>query len=78
MVVGDTVAVEKGGDVIPKVTRVDVTKRPADSTPFALPVICPVCGESVTREEGAVAFRCVNLLTRIHESIQRARQRAGT
>ena len=59
--VGDTVAVEKGGDVIPKVTRVDLTKRPANSIPFAMPVLCPVCGERVTREEGAVAFRCVNL-----------------
>ncbi|MEO6326184.1 MAG: NAD-dependent DNA ligase LigA, partial [Thermoanaerobaculia bacterium] len=59
--VGDTVAVEKGGDVIPKVTRVNLNKRPADSVPFALPVHCPVCGERVTREEGAVAFRCVNL-----------------
>jgi DNA ligase (NAD+) len=57
---GDTVAVEKGGDVIPKVTRVLLERRPADSRPFAMPAACPVCGEKVVREEGEVATRCVN------------------
>jgi DNA ligase (NAD+) len=58
--VGDTVAVEKGGDVIPKVTRALLERRPGGSTPFAMPDRCPVCGESVVREEGEVATRCVN------------------
>jgi DNA ligase (NAD+) len=58
--VGDTVAVEKGGDVIPKVTRVLLDERPKGSKPFRMPVKCPVCGEPVVQEEGAVATRCVN------------------
>ena len=59
--VGDTVAVEKGGDVIPKVTRVLLDRRPTGAPPFEMPAACPACGEPVVREEGAVAFRCVNL-----------------
>lgn len=57
---GDTVAVEKGGDVIPKVTRVVLDKRPVGSALFAMPERCPACGERVVREEGEVATRCVN------------------
>jgi len=58
--VGDTVVVEKGGDVIPKVVRVVREMRPPDSIPFAMPTFCPVCGDPVVREEGEVATRCVN------------------
>ncbi|HEX7581243.1 MAG TPA: NAD-dependent DNA ligase LigA, partial [Thermoanaerobaculia bacterium] len=58
--VGDTVAVEKGGDVIPKVTRVLLDRRPAGAPVFEMPVTCPACGEPVVREEGAVAVRCVS------------------
>ena len=58
--IGDTVVVEKGGDVIPKVVRVILEKRPAAATPFAMPGRCPVCGDPVVREEGEVATRCVN------------------
>ena len=58
--VGDTVVVEKGGDVIPKVVRVVPEKRPAKSVPFEMPRTCPVCGDPVAREPGEVATRCVN------------------
>jgi DNA ligase (NAD+) len=58
--VGDTVLVEKGGDVIPKVVRVLLEKRPEGSRPFAMPAACPVCGDPVVREPGEVATRCVN------------------
>jgi DNA ligase (NAD+) len=58
--VGDTVAVEKGGDVIPKVTRVLLQKRPKSAQRFAMPERCPACGERVVRLEGEVAVRCVN------------------
>ncbi len=58
--VGDTVVVEKGGDVIPKVVRVVLELRPADSAPFVMPAECPVCGDPVVREEEEVATRCVN------------------
>ncbi|MFY9550423.1 MAG: NAD-dependent DNA ligase LigA [Thermoanaerobaculia bacterium] len=58
--VGDTVVVEKGGDVIPKVVRVILEKRPGGAVPFTMPERCPVCGDLVVREEGEVATRCVN------------------
>lgn len=58
--VGDTVVVEKGGDVIPKVVRVLLDRRPAGAAPFQMPGQCPVCGEPVVRDEEEVATRCVN------------------
>lgn len=58
--VGDTVVVEKGGDVIPKVVAVDLEKRPQGAKPFEMPDRCPVCGEAVVRRAGEVAWRCVN------------------
>jgi DNA ligase (NAD+) len=58
--IGDTVLVEKGGDVIPKVVRVLLTERPAGSVPFVMPAVCPVCGDPVIREGEEVATRCVN------------------
>ena len=58
--VGDAVAVEKAGDVIPRVTRVLLERRPEGAVPFEMPSACPACGEGVVREEGMVALRCVN------------------
>ncbi len=58
--VGDTVVVDKGGEIIPRVIRVLPEKRPAGSLPFAMPESCPVCGDPVVREPGEVATRCVN------------------
>ncbi len=58
--VGDTVIVEKGGDVIPKVVRVVIEKRSPESASFAMPALCPVCGDAIVREAGEVATRCVN------------------
>jgi DNA ligase (NAD+) len=58
--VGDTVVVEKGGDVIPKVVRVLLDERPAGAAAFAMPARCPACGDPVVREPGEVAWRCVN------------------
>ncbi|SFS30371.1 NAD-dependent DNA ligase LigA [Methylobacterium sp. yr668] len=47
--VGDTVTVVRAGDVIPKVMDVDLTKRPADSRPYAFPETCPACGSRAVR-----------------------------
>lgn len=58
--VGDTVMVEKGGDVIPKVTGVVLELRPAGSEPVLPPVSCPECGQPAHRFEEEVAYRCVN------------------
>ncbi|MEP1208864.1 MAG: NAD-dependent DNA ligase LigA [Rhizobiaceae bacterium] len=48
--IGDTVTVYRAGDVIPKVLDVDLSKRPADSTPYRLPDKCPACGSDAVRE----------------------------
>ncbi|HVT04484.1 MAG TPA: NAD-dependent DNA ligase LigA [Thermoanaerobaculia bacterium] len=58
--VGDSVTVEKGGDVIPKVTQVILDKRPSDSAAIIPPERCPECQSAVHRFEGEVAIRCVN------------------
>jgi DNA ligase (NAD+) len=58
--IGDMVAVERGGDVIPKVVEVLLEQRPADARPFHFPKDCPECGVPVRREEGEADWRCVN------------------
>jgi len=60
--IGDHVVIEKGGDVIPKVVRVDHSQRPSHSKPWQMPSVCPVCKEPVVKKEGEVALRCVNPL----------------
>ena len=58
--VGDTVWVERAGDVIPQVVSVILDKRPADSAEFVMPERCPVCETAVYRPEGEVVARCPN------------------
>jgi DNA ligase (NAD+) len=58
--IGDTIAVEKGGDVIPKVVEVLLDKRPAGTAPFVVPAECPVCAQPLRKFEDEVAIRCVN------------------
>lgn len=59
--VGDTVAIEKGGEVIPKIVRVILAKRKGRPRRFRMPATCPVCGEPVARPEGEVDLRCQNV-----------------
>jgi DNA ligase (NAD+) len=59
--VGDTVIVERAGDVIPHVVMVVKEKRTGKERAAPLPVKCPACGSTVIREEGEVAVRCVSL-----------------
>ena len=56
--IGDTVIIERSGDVIPKVVR--VVKEGGDRKPFKMPTHCPVCGGEVSRAEGEAASRCIN------------------
>lgn len=58
--IGDTVTIEKGGDVIPKVVNVHLALRQAHSTPWAMPTHCPNCGTAVAHALGEVAIRCPN------------------
>ena len=59
--VGDTVVVERAGDVIPHVIMVIKEKRTGKEKKFPIPERCPACGSRVVREEGEVAVRCVSL-----------------
>jgi len=59
--VGDTVVVERAGDVIPHVVAVVKDNRSGRERKFPVPVNCPACGSQVVREEGEVAARCVSL-----------------
>jgi DNA ligase (NAD+) len=56
--VGDRVQVYRAGDVIPKVADVDLTYRPAASTPYTFPTRCPECGSDAVREPGDAVRRC--------------------
>lgn len=58
---GDTVGVEKGGEIIPKITDVKKELRPAGAMPIVAPERCPVCGEPLTHIDGEVVLRCDNL-----------------
>ncbi len=61
--VGDTVFVERAGDVIPQVVSVVEGKRPPTAVPFVFPHVCPACGVAAVREDGEADWRCVNHFT---------------
>ncbi|MDE3055231.1 MAG: NAD-dependent DNA ligase LigA [Verrucomicrobiota bacterium] len=58
--IGDTVILEKGGDVIPKIVGVDLKHRPAGAKRWHMPLHCPICETKVVFHEGEVAVRCPN------------------
>ena len=58
--IGDTVLLQKAGEIIPEVLSVNKEKRPADSVPFVMPSVCPECGSPVVRDEDGVALRCTS------------------
>ncbi len=58
--VGDIVHVEKGGEIIPKITGVELSERPAWSVPLEFPAECPACGATLVRYEGEARHFCPN------------------
>ena len=56
--IGDTVLVQKAGEIIPEIVRVIFEKRPADAPPYEFPTHCPVCGAPVARDEDGAHIRC--------------------
>jgi DNA ligase (NAD+) len=58
---GDTVILEKGGDVIPKVVGPVLAERPQAAQPWVMPTECPACGSALQRPEGEVVYRCENV-----------------
>lgn len=59
--VGDTVVIQKAGDVIPEVIDVVKEKRTGEEIPFEMPTVCPVCGAEAVREEGEAVLRCIGI-----------------
>lgn len=56
--IGDTVVVQKAGEIIPEIVEVIREKRPEGTAPYTLPTACPVCGAPVVRDEDGAAVRC--------------------
>ena len=56
--IGDTVIVQKAGEIIPEIVEVMKDKRPSGAVPYYLPPVCPVCGAPVIRDEDGAAVRC--------------------
>ena len=59
--IGDTVVIQKAGDVIPEVVRVVKEKRTGNEKDYEIPKVCPVCGAQAVREEGEAARRCIGI-----------------
>ena len=59
--IGDTVVIQKAGDVIPEVVKVVKEKRTGNEKEFEMPKKCPVCGADAVREEGEAAVRCIGI-----------------
>ncbi|MBO5478983.1 MAG: NAD-dependent DNA ligase LigA [Clostridia bacterium] len=59
--IGDTVVIQKAGDVIPEIVEVKKEKRTGKELPFQMPTTCPVCGAEALREEGEAAIRCMGI-----------------
>ena len=58
--IGDTVLLQKAGEIIPEVLSVNKSKRPEGTVPFVLPEFCPECGSPVVRDEDGAALRCTS------------------
>lgn len=68
---GDTVVIQRAGDVIPQVVRAIEEKRPACSEPYVFPTECPICGSLALRDEGEVVRRCTGGLICRAQAVER-------
>ncbi|WP_298162010.1 NAD-dependent DNA ligase LigA [Brevundimonas sp.] len=69
--IGDTVVLQRAGDVIPQIVSVVADKRPADAVPYVFPTHCPVCGSEAVRPEGEVRRRCTGGLVCAAQLVER-------
>ncbi len=69
--IGDTVVVQRAGDVIPQIVSVSLDKRPKDTKPYLFPQVCPVCGSHAVREEGEAVRRCTGALICPAQAVER-------
>lgn len=58
--IGDTVIIQKAGDIIPEVVKTIKEKRPSGTKKFEMPSVCPACGEQVVPDEDSPVLRCIN------------------
>ncbi len=77
--IGDTVVVQRAGDVIPEVVKVITSLRKGTELPFVIPQTCPVCGSAVVRLDGEAAHRCIGIAcpAQIKEHIVHFASRGG-
>jgi len=71
--IGDTVVVQRAGDVIPQIVSVVLDRRPKDAQPYEFPDHCPICGSLAVREPGQVARRCTGGLICAAQAVERLR-----
>ena len=69
--VGDTVVLQRAGDVIPQIVSVMLERRPENAVPFAMPDTCPACGSSAARTVGEVVRRCTGGLICPAQTVER-------
>jgi DNA ligase (NAD+) len=71
--IGDTVVVQRAGDVIPQIVEVIIEKRPKGAKPFAFPENCPVCGSPAVREDDEAVRRCTGGFSCAAQAVERLR-----
>jgi len=69
--IGDTVIVQRAGDVIPQIVGIVIERRPKDAVPYQFPEKCPVCGSLAVREPGMAARRCTGGLICAAQAVER-------
>ena len=69
---GDTIEIQKAGDIIPEVIKVNVEKRTGDEKKIDFPKVCPYCGDNLIKLDGEVDYRCINsnCTARVKEGIK--------
>ncbi len=75
--IGDTVVLQRAGDVIPQIVSVVLDKRPADAVPYVFPTHCPVCGSEAVRPDGEVRRRCTGGLICAAQLVERLKHFVG-